>query len=709
MSAMVAVTQLAGGETEKLQDAISKLILIQTVSAAGIKVINSLQAQSALMLGIRKAQEYAATTAIAIRTAAEGKSVIATKAATVAQAAFNAIAKANPYVLLATAIIGVAGALYAFTSKSDEATEAEKRRQKEMEKAADRSKSVAEKVGGSVGEVIAKYKSLQKQWAELKNEHEKANWVKDNQSAFNSLGLSVKSVTDAENVLVRMAPQVVAALKAVAEASAFESLYQDAIIKKEKEWNRRTKRHETGDTYTLYRAGDPISDEEARAAGVRTNAARTSTTSLGGYASHTSVSNLTREEVERVNKYRRDQAIKLRKQLESEYDAEIDYYSDKWDEARANAEAARNQIPSHLMGGGGNSPKPNPNPKPDKKDDAPKFAAGSLADIENQLSELQSKYKNGLITLTPEDYQKKVAQLQKAIEDKKIELGIVIPEDKVKKQLDDLSKKDANIQRTQKFSSFDIAVGNNKPSNERDLSFIQQEMNFNDSLLAQLNELKDAYLALGDAGKESFEKISQEIESVTDKQSKLSVKAKEYSEHNKTVEKNAQNWGYVADMVGNAGNAFSSLASSYNIPQLDAAAIVANAIASVIQGYATASAQVAAGAGPIAWAAFSVAGLAQIISVIAQLHSLSGFASGGIVGGGKFVGDTQTVRVNSGEMILTSEQQTRLFRVLNGSLSTPSNNNVAVSGDVKIKGSDLYLSLRNYSKIQKSSGKNISI
>lgn len=225
MSAMVAVTQLAGGETEKLQDAISKLILIQTVSAAGIKVINSLQAQSALMLGIRKAQEYAATTAIAIRTAAEGKSVIATKAATVAQAAFNAVAKANPYVLLSTAIIGVAGALYAFTSKSDEATEAEKRRQKEMEKAADRSKSVAEKVGGSVGEVIAKYKSLQKQWAELKNEHEKANWVKDNQSAFNSLGLSVKSVTDAENVLVKMAPQVVAALKAVAEASAFESLY----------------------------------------------------------------------------------------------------------------------------------------------------------------------------------------------------------------------------------------------------------------------------------------------------------------------------------------------------------------------------------------------------------------------------------------------------------------------------------------------------
>jgi hypothetical protein len=57
---------------------------------------------------------------------AENKGTIATGAATVAQKVFNAVAKANPYVLLATAILGVATALYAFTSKSDSATEKEK-------------------------------------------------------------------------------------------------------------------------------------------------------------------------------------------------------------------------------------------------------------------------------------------------------------------------------------------------------------------------------------------------------------------------------------------------------------------------------------------------------------------------------------------------------------------------------------------------------
>lgn len=84
MSAFVAVTELCGGSTERLEDAIKKLILIQTVSAASVKVINALQAQSALMLGVRKAQEAALTAAITIRTAAETRGTVAVKAATVA-------------------------------------------------------------------------------------------------------------------------------------------------------------------------------------------------------------------------------------------------------------------------------------------------------------------------------------------------------------------------------------------------------------------------------------------------------------------------------------------------------------------------------------------------------------------------------------------------------------------------------------------------
>lgn len=55
---------------------------------------------------------------------------IATKASTIAQTAFNAVAKANPYVLLATAVVGLTTAIWAYTSSIDKAKEAEEDYQK---------------------------------------------------------------------------------------------------------------------------------------------------------------------------------------------------------------------------------------------------------------------------------------------------------------------------------------------------------------------------------------------------------------------------------------------------------------------------------------------------------------------------------------------------------------------------------------------------
>jgi len=97
----------------KLQAAIAITTGLQSVQ-------NALQKQSALMLGITKLQTLAAAKAENIKTAATTKGIVATKAATVAQALFNAVASANPYVLLAMAVLTVVGALVAFTKGSKE-------------------------------------------------------------------------------------------------------------------------------------------------------------------------------------------------------------------------------------------------------------------------------------------------------------------------------------------------------------------------------------------------------------------------------------------------------------------------------------------------------------------------------------------------------------------------------------------------------------
>lgn len=91
---------------QKLQAAIAITTGLQAVQ-------NALQKQSALMMGITKLQALAAAKAQDAYTAALGR-------ATIAQRVFNFVAKQNPYVLLAMAIISVVGAIAAFVSGSEE-------------------------------------------------------------------------------------------------------------------------------------------------------------------------------------------------------------------------------------------------------------------------------------------------------------------------------------------------------------------------------------------------------------------------------------------------------------------------------------------------------------------------------------------------------------------------------------------------------------
>ena len=131
------------------------------------------------------------------------------------------------------------------------------------------------------------------------------------------------------------------------------------------------------------------------------------------------------------------------------------------------------------------------------------------------------------------------------------------------------------------------------------------------------------------------------------------------------------------------------------------AGLVLQAIGQIILGFAQASAQDSK-LGVIGWVAAIAAGTAVMISTISQLQS---FSQGGIFQGSKAVGDHNLARVNSGEMILTKTQQGNLFRILD-------NNTAGLGGgvgvsSVRVKGSDLYLALSNYSKIQSKTGRRV--
>lgn len=120
-SVYTGLTQLLGTSSETAQETQKKLGSAIAIVSRATAIQNALQKESNIMTGIRLLQTKAATKAEQLDTAAKKKNIVATTAATVAQRIFNAVAKANPYVLLAVALVTVVGALAAFAAGSNRA------------------------------------------------------------------------------------------------------------------------------------------------------------------------------------------------------------------------------------------------------------------------------------------------------------------------------------------------------------------------------------------------------------------------------------------------------------------------------------------------------------------------------------------------------------------------------------------------------------
>ena len=133
LAALTSTMALMGATSESASKAQKALGAAVGIVSGAMAVQNALQKQSALMLGIRNIQTWAAEKAERARakatvqsTAAQIAQTGATKGATIAQRAFNLVAQANPYVLLAIALVTVVGALTAFALGTNKAAKAQK-------------------------------------------------------------------------------------------------------------------------------------------------------------------------------------------------------------------------------------------------------------------------------------------------------------------------------------------------------------------------------------------------------------------------------------------------------------------------------------------------------------------------------------------------------------------------------------------------------
>lgn len=131
------------------------------------------------------------------------------------------------------------------------------------------------------------------------------------------------------------------------------------------------------------------------------------------------------------------------------------------------------------------------------------------------------------------------------------------------------------------------------------------------------------------------------------------------------IDKAKEKMSGACDAIKAMGSSLSGLGDAIEVPELNVAGTMAQAIATMVDGYATATAQ-AGKLGPWAWVAFAATGLATLATMISSVKQAGAFATGGIVGGTSSSGDKKFARVNSGEMILNKFQQARLFNMVNG-------------------------------------------
>lgn len=172
--------------------------------------------------------------------------------------------------------------------------------------------------------------------------------------------------------------------------------------------------------------------------------------------------------------------------------------------------------------------------------------------------------------------------------------------------------------------------------------------------------------------------------------------------------------GFVSSIIGSLAQLAAEL-----IAQAIAQAVVGNAVANAA---AAASAITAAAAGAAASAqgvqiatsaalAFGPLGIGLLPGFLTFTQGLitaalvaatipKGFAQGGIVGGGRFTGDQIPILVNSGERILTVQDQSFLTNVLRSGASATTNSNQPdmIVGEVILRGTTQVIQLKRAEK-----------
>lgn len=619
--AATGAANLLGIEMGDNVEVIAKLQAAMGVVNGLATIQTALQKQSAVMQGVQAVQAAAAA-------AAQTSYATATGAATVAQKAFNMVANANPYVLLASAVAAVGTALYAFASASSKA----KKEAEELKKAEEQAKQAAEQhrqslvnAASEAGAAAGMIASLRQSYAAANSELEKTQILQQAADQFKKLGIECKGTDDAQRLLVQEGGKVIKMIELQGEAAAIGAMRMEA-----------------------YKSAlaSLMSDVES------------------GKLSLSSAMTLANQ----------DSKV-------SEYTKEL-----------AGIQGQMGSMSSSLRMRGSGSGRTR-STKTAKEDD--KYAADSIMAQEKWIAKLEDDWKRAGANVRDE-YIPMIEAAKKKLEEMK---GVTAAEVDLDKMFPDMSKENYNTGETQSFAQTILGdaamseIAAQKDALAATLTEVVKSGVDGADFTAAANALYAALFDPEAGAEEVAEAIAEMNELIPDEDKKivLDVDTGQIITATKKVDKDvkaiAASAQAVSTVVGSIGQAFNAIED----PAAKVMGTVMQAVATVAGGYATASAQAAA-LGPWAWIAFAATGLATMVNMINTIHSSTGYANGGIVGGNSYSGDnlhTSDYGINAGELVLNKAQQGNLASQLEG--GGMQNLNL----EAVIRGEDIRLALNN--------------
>ena len=667
-SIATGVMGMLGSENEDVQKAILKVQSAIGVLNGVQAIANTLNKDSILMLKLKQFWESANAKTTVVATTATTANTVVTNANRIATQAWNTV-KAISKALLGdfTGLILVgAGALATYAMFTDDSTEADKKNADALKDQKSEAESLADtlsnKLGTETANLTGKYLALRDGWKNCRNEQEKNEFITNNATAFKSLGLNITDVSSAENAFVANTNSVVQALNARAEAAAYAAIQQELYEKaiRQEASVKQQKQKVTTNTRN-------INNQRARAVG-NTKYHDTNNYTTAGIQAQEAEARETRKQAEEMGRKSAEAARKAT-QLSKKSGAFGSVNTQK---------TGRKTTGINRTTGTTNNTKEQPVFKED---------AVTIEDMTNNVNILTSKLKK--LDINTAEFE----EVSKQLEGWKDKLSAVDEKLKKKEEVKPKFEKGSIADYQDQIAAINEQLQNQNLSMDVRLNLLTNKDNLEKQAQELINPLK---------AKEDAEKAAEEAEK---------ERAKQQEER-----KSKQIEGYQA--IGDAASAMGQLMSAAGAEGAAAAmqivATTANATAQMIpqimaligakEGEAMANGTASAAALPFP---ANIAAIASIIATVVGtfasiLSTVGAFAGGGIIQGASTHGDQLLARVNAGQMILNGSQQARLFNLLDGAGAVGGAGMGQVS--FKIKGSDLYGSLSNYSKIKAKSG-----